>query len=433
MLVVGPAGLYREAIYVALSRARLSAWIYATVAQAVELERHDTGIPLPAEAIHDPEHDLLTRMHTSGAKTLVTINYPDAARVNELAATIPAGELLQRATDARHAERSVDAINPAELLAAYHRAVTARNHLEVERRVRALDRDNVGHVVAIDDNNATCLVHFDNDHGHCADKTIAWDDLVVIDQPQPVPLSPAATATLTRLVDAIADARQDWAIELSAFGVVPGDADLYRRAVHVAVDRAAHELRSTQPGWLTTWLGPRPPDAAGAAVWDDTTGRIAHHRLLHDIGDDIAGLGPRPNDADTAQQSQQLMLRTLEDRCWLTDRHHQPDTSPTVRSAAELVERRAELQQLMRTAPPDQRAFIERLTHADLGPGELHDQLLAATHVQDARRDWITANWPHVVELEQISTPSSPPNPRSPAGPPRNPNPYNKCSTRSGS
>ena len=49
VLVVGPAGLYREAIYVALSRARLSAWIYATAAQAVEFERHDTGIPLPTE------------------------------------------------------------------------------------------------------------------------------------------------------------------------------------------------------------------------------------------------------------------------------------------------------------------------------------------------------------------------------------------------
>jgi hypothetical protein len=87
-------------------------------------------------------------------------------------------------------------------------------------------------------------------------------------------------------------------------------------------------------------------------VWDDTTTRIAYHRLLHNIPDDIAGLGPRPNDADTARQWRQLMLRTLEDRCWLTDRHHQPDTPPIVRSPAELVERRAELEQLMLTAPP---------------------------------------------------------------------------------
>ena len=55
VLIVGPAGLCREGIYVALSRARLSAWIYATTAQVGELDqRHDAGIPLPAEARHDP-------------------------------------------------------------------------------------------------------------------------------------------------------------------------------------------------------------------------------------------------------------------------------------------------------------------------------------------------------------------------------------------
>ncbi len=49
VLVVGPAGLYREGIYVALSRARLSAWIYATTAQAIDLEpRHDSGACQPS-------------------------------------------------------------------------------------------------------------------------------------------------------------------------------------------------------------------------------------------------------------------------------------------------------------------------------------------------------------------------------------------------
>jgi ATP-dependent exoDNAse (exonuclease V) alpha subunit len=38
VLLVGPAGLYREGIYVALSRARHSAWIYTTSAQVVELD-----------------------------------------------------------------------------------------------------------------------------------------------------------------------------------------------------------------------------------------------------------------------------------------------------------------------------------------------------------------------------------------------------------
>ena len=73
VLVVGPNGLYREGIYVALSRARLSAWLYATTAEAVGLERHDTGIALPGEPTDDLEHELLNRMHTSRAKQLATV------------------------------------------------------------------------------------------------------------------------------------------------------------------------------------------------------------------------------------------------------------------------------------------------------------------------------------------------------------------------
>ena len=63
VLLIGPAGLYREGIYVALSRARLSAWIYATTTQAAEIERHDTGIPLPTDTNRIPEHELVARMH----------------------------------------------------------------------------------------------------------------------------------------------------------------------------------------------------------------------------------------------------------------------------------------------------------------------------------------------------------------------------------
>jgi conjugative relaxase-like TrwC/TraI family protein len=404
VLVVGPAGLYREAIYVALSRARLSAWIHATVAQVDELDRHGAGIPLPTETAPDAAQDLLNRMQTSGAKSLVAVGDPDAARVAELATSIPARELLQRATDAHEAELAVDVVNPAELREAYNRIVNARSHLEPGRRVRALDRDNVGWVVAIDDHTATCLVHFDNDRGHSADKTIAWDDLVVIDNPEPVTLPPAAAATLAARARTVADAQAAWATELSTFGVEPGDADLYRRAVHVAVDRAAHQLRSSEPEWLTTWLGPRPADAPGAAVWDDATTRLAHHRLIHDVAHDVAGLGPRPDDVDAAQSWRRLMIRTLEDRCWLADRRQQPVEPQVVRSHTELSERRAELEQRMRSAPPDQHAFIERLTRSNVAADELHDRLLAATSVQDARRDWIVANWPHVVELEQVNT-----------------------------
>ncbi len=55
VLVVGPAGLYREAVYVAMSRARLSAWIYGTTTEALDMtERHTTGIPLFGERVLTP-------------------------------------------------------------------------------------------------------------------------------------------------------------------------------------------------------------------------------------------------------------------------------------------------------------------------------------------------------------------------------------------
>ena len=407
VLVVGPAGLYREGIYVALSRARLSAWIYATVAQAVELDspHHATGIPLPSEVVHDPEHDLLDRMQVTGTKTLVTSIDPDTAGVSELAATIPARALVELSREARDAELAVAAVcvDPANSRAEYERAIAARSHLDVGRRVRALDRDNVGLVIAIDDTAGHCLVHFLNDRGHSATRTLPWHELVVIDDPEPVELTDAATATLAGLATAVTHAEDDWAFELSAYGVEPGDADRYRRAVHMIADRAAHHLRGVQPDWLTTWLGQRPTDAAGAAVWDDATTRIAHHRVLHGIDDATPGLGPRPEEPDTAQRWHQLMLRTLEDRCWLMDRHHEPPATIPVRSAADLVERRTELDTLMHTAPPDQRAFIDRLTRGHADAAEVHEQLLSAARTQDARRDWIIANWPHVVELEQIT------------------------------
>jgi hypothetical protein len=55
------------------------------------------------------------------------------------------------------------------------------------------------------------------------------------------------------------------------------------------------------------------------------------------------------------------------------------------------------------TAPADQRELIDRVTNADIDPAELQQRLLDATRAQDARRAWIIANWPHIVELEQVA------------------------------
>ena len=225
VLLIGPAGLYREGIYVALSRARHSAWIYATNTQIGELDqRHDTGIPLPTETVHDPQQDLLARMHTSAAKTLATIGDPSAARIGELATSVPTLDLIERATAARNAERAVDVTNPAALRDAYNQAVETRSRLDESRRVRALDRDNIGHIVTIDDTAATCLIHFENEHGRNTTKTMPWSELTVIDHPDTVDHSPNAAATLNAIANDVTETELDWKIELSAYGLEPGDA-----------------------------------------------------------------------------------------------------------------------------------------------------------------------------------------------------------------
>ena len=407
VLVVGPAGLYREAVYVAMSRARLSAWIYGTTTEALDIaERHGTGIPLLGELLTDPEHDLIERIHVSGAKQLVSARDAEAARISALATDVQVATLLTRAQQARHAELVAEHEghnNPARLHGDLERAVTFRAHAEIGRRVRALDRDNVGHVIALDDTDGTCDILFVNGQGRSASRTMSWDELVVIDQPEPTALTDEAVATLRRITDDVERASRKWAAALAAHGVEPGDADRYQRATNVACERAAHRLRAEPPEWLTNWLGNRPTDGPGAAVWDDSVARIAHHRAVHEIDAATPGLGPQPLHPHAAEGWQKLMLRTLRDRIWLTDRWHEPQATRRSQSASEMHHRRAELQELMRTAPADHRELIDRLTAGNVDSAGVHEHLVAAVSGQQERRDWIVANWPHVVELEQLN------------------------------
>jgi conjugative relaxase-like TrwC/TraI family protein len=407
VLVVGPAGLYREAVYVALSRARLSAWIYGTTAEATDIaERHATGIPLPGERTENPEHQLIERTHTSGAKQLVSTRDADAARISDLATQFPVATLLDLAQRARHAERVAVCeghTNPAELQVDLDRAVMFRTHAEVGRRVRALDRDNIGHLITLNDTDGTCDVLFVNDHGRSATRTMAWSELVVIDHPEPTALTPQAVTTLQWITDDLDRAMQEWADALATHRIEPGDADGFQRAAIAACERAAHRLRADAPAWLTNWLGRRPTDGPGAAVWDDAVGRIARHRTTHEIDDATPGLGPHPPDPHTTEPWQQAMLQTLRDRIWLTDHQLEPPAIHPTMSPTAMHERRAELQALMRTAPADHRELIECLSAGNVGSGEVHEHLVTASTAQQDRRDWIVANWPHVVELEQLN------------------------------
>ena len=231
VFVVGPAGLYREGAYVAMSRGCDGSWIYITTTQAADIaEAHRLGIPLPTEPDPDPEADLLDRLNISAAKNLVTVDDPAAATVAALVDAVPAPELLQRARHARQAELTCGVENPAAARTAFDAAVAAREHVAVGRRVRAIDRDNVGLVLGIDDRAGSCEVHFESADGRTAIKTLDWSELVVIDHPEPVDVTAAARATLGAQHRAVNAAEHAWSAALAEYGVSPGDADLYRRA-----------------------------------------------------------------------------------------------------------------------------------------------------------------------------------------------------------
>lgn len=404
VFVVGPAGLYREAGYVALSRARHVARIYATTAQSADtLEAHRDGIPLPAEPDPDPEGELLARLDNTAAKRLVIVEDPDAPLIAALVRTVPVPELAGCARHATQAELTCGVDNPAAQRAACDSAVVTREHVAVGRRVRAIDRDNVGVVMSIDDQHGACVVHFESVDGRTAVKTLGWSELVVIDHAEPVALTDTAVATLTRQRTAVQLAEKAWAEALAQYGVAPGDADCYRRATQTALDDAARQLRAHRPEWLTTWIGPRPATPAAAAVWDDAVIHIAEFRAIHSTPVETAGIGPRPADRDTAAEWQKLMLRLLEDRVWLAS-HGGPEPAPLATlTPTQLIDRQQELELLLAGAPTDQRMFIDRIVTSQLDPTEMHEYLTAAMSVQDARREWILTNWPHLVEMEQIT------------------------------
>jgi hypothetical protein len=405
VIVVGPAGLYREGAYVAMSRARMSAHLYATAEQAAAVEeRHAVGIPLPTEVDRDAEADLLSKLQTSAAKTFVSTADPMARQAAQLASDVPYLELRERTRIAREVERSLDLPDPTELLATLERATATRDVLAVGRRVRAIDRDNVGHVLSLSDRDGSCTVYFENAAGRSATRTMSWSELVVIDHPSEVSVSAEARRMLGRLRLQAEDAEATWTAALGSHGLLPGDAALYARAVKLTEERAAHTLRSQPPDWLTGWLGRRPVDAVGSQVWDAAVERLAAFRLRHQVPEDIPGLGYEPESTQEAVEWRRQMLAVLEDRCWIED-HDPGAASPVVPplTARQLVDRREELEQLLAGAPADQRALIDRLAHSQLDPGELHEYLVAAMQAQDARRDWIIANWPHLIELEQVN------------------------------
>jgi hypothetical protein len=188
-----------------------------------------------------------------------------------------------------------------------------------------------------------------------------------------------------------------------SLGAQPGDAHRYTTAVDRHIDRHTHTLDAVRPGWLTHLLGDRPADVAGATTWDDTVRHIAHWRARHELADHKPGIGDRPTEPDHAASRDALHARLGLTRVWLaaSDRIH--TTEIVVPCRRELHERRADLDALLATAPPDWRDTITQLQTGQLGLDDTAELLRAALDGQQARRDWILANWPHVVEYQEIN------------------------------
>ncbi|MEZ5259950.1 MAG: hypothetical protein R2705_24620, partial [Ilumatobacteraceae bacterium] len=362
-------------------------------------ERHNRGIPLPDEHPDDPETEILARLARSGAKQLATVANPDARRIDDLAATHTAPQLVALADHARWVRDTAPCAEPdgRELDA----AVEFRTHAEIGRRVRALDRDNVGTIEALNDHHGTVTVHFENTQGRSTTRTFGWHQVLVIDQPQPVTLTTDAIDHLEAVAGDIDWRRSRWLDHHRQHGIEPGDHDRYTAAVQLLVDRAARELRGAPPEWLTRTLGHRPTDQARAVVWDDTIHRIADWRTRHNIPTGLPGLGSAPTDAHTFEQWHQLSIDVLDTAAYLATKSDFGDHRSSL-EPAEVLARREELRRLLDTAPPADRAVVDHLLTTDSAAGDLHAQLVQALGGRGERARWILEHWPHIVELEQL-------------------------------
>lgn len=407
---VGLDGLYRELAYTLLSRGRVGNWLHVTGVELAavdqELARHSTGLPLPGEE-RDVDDELHDRIRRSRAKQMALTVDPDALAVDRLADDGHLAELRDRAVYCRQIERLAEqqaGVNVDALEASWVRSKHTAAHLTIGARVKAYDRHNIGTVSNFDDLTLSAVVHFVSEDGREAWRTLDYGALEVL-EPSPRVLPNAASEALTRRRERIGEILVRYRETLASHGVGYREAHQVERAVEVIVDRAAQQLGSERPGWLTDIAGDQPDDLVGRRLWDDTVRTVADWRVTSQLAGDSPGLGPTPTEPGAAARWGQAHAELAVSRTWLATRD--PDLAPAVlrrRTRAELQARLVELDDVFATAPPDQRDLIARLT-SDQGAlpiAELADALTTAAGAQDDRRRWILTHWPHVVEAAEV-------------------------------
>jgi len=411
-IAVGADGLYREAAYVQLSRGARSNWLILTTPEMetidAELARHDHGIPLPAEEPRDIDTQLHRQLERSRAKLLALAQDPDADRIDHLARTLPVPELEARARHAREVERRATdtvGVHPRAVGDRLARAHDTATHLSLGQQVKPADRHNIGVVIGIDDHNATAAVCFSSAAGRSVTRSFHWDEIQIVTprNPEPREMTPEIERHLEAIKGPGRNQVEAWHRILQAAGVAPGDADRCSRAAAVAVDRAAARLVSARPTWLTDMLGDRPVTPQHAHAWDDAVREIAAYRARAGLDDGRPGIGPCPGGAGDTEAWHELTGMVARTRIWLDRQPDQVSRMAAWRSAEELVARRAELEAILDTAPPDQRHLIAQLRSGDqLQFDNTADILRAALEGEASRRDWILTHWPHIVEHAEI-------------------------------
>ena len=410
VFVVGPTGLYREAVYVAMSRARDGAWIYATSRQAGELaERsHTTGIPLPSEHADELDHDLKTAISASRAKTFAITQAPQLPAITDLAAATTLDVLWDRHVHIRATTRQLLAAghtNPADDVARLQRAHVCREFLRSGGRVNAADWDNIGTVVAIFDRTGSALVEFTSSDGkRTATKTLEWADMRPIDNPEPIQLTDQAAAYFALAEATAAETLAQWNTQLAAHGIGPDEATLIPAAIEMRRQQVAHALAGDPPEWLTWWLGERPADHCGAQIFDDELAQLAAWRDARHLNNSNPGYGPQPDNPNHADRWREHLDRSLQTRTWLA--HHNPKLAPQPVAPVDITAVRERLDQLagiLASAPPDQTLIIDAITNGTLSPTDIHQALADAANTQAARRDWIVEHWPYVIEHAELT------------------------------
>ncbi|MEK7424514.1 MAG: MobF family relaxase [Actinomycetota bacterium] len=405
-IAVGADALYREAAYVQLSRGIHANHIVLTDPEAAALlteaqrdtARHDNGITHPDDEPDPAEEHLAHRLARSGAKHLSHTIDPDVTIIEHLASTIPLTELERRAAHAAYAEHIATTTHGhtrEHLEQRLDRLVQVATCIAVGHHVSPADRHNVGTVLAIDDPAGTAVVHFTSRDGRQAERTFRWDELRFVEprDPELRPLSEDARATLARRRMDFQNTIAAWYRALEAFGVQPGDCGRYTAAAQRAVERSASRLSADQPVWLLNHLGQRPRDVAGSRTWDNALNAIARWELTHPNG-----IGA---DAGAAHQLRTWLAQT---RHWLDTTDRTFESAAIQRTPREIIDRRAQLEQILDTAPADCRHIIDQLQAGQLTLDDASELLTTALDQQYARRQWIVEHWSYVVEYQELET-----------------------------